>query len=275
MTLFSVMRRPRWIAALVLALAIAAIFAGLGQWQLERAVSSGQVDDRPTETVQPLASVASPQQPVLAVEAAQRVSTSGTFEPADYSILADRLNGGRSGYWVVGHLAVDEPGAPALAVALGWAPDRDTAVAVRDALAAQPRASGPETVDGRYVDPDAPNVDDAEKSEGGRYDLTTMSPAAFVNIWTALSASTDVYGGYVISSTAPDGLDVIDAPEPDRSVELNWLNIFYAAEWVIFAGFAVFLWYRLARDAWEREKEELEESEADERARSLAEHGIH
>ena len=275
MTLFSVMRRPRWIAALVLALAIAAIFAGLGQWQLERAVSSGQVDDRPTETVQPLTSVASPQQPVLAVEAAQRVSTSGTFEPADYGILADRLNGGRSGYWVVGHLAVDEPGAPALAVALGWAPDRDTAVAVRDALAAQPRASGPEEVDGRYVDPDAPNVDDAEKSEGGRYDLTTMSPAAFVNIWTALSASTDVYGGYVISSTAPDGLDVIDAPEPDRSVELNWLNIFYAAEWVIFAGFAVFLWYRLARDAWEREKEELEESEADERARSLAEHGIH
>ena len=269
------MRRPRWIAALVLALAIAAIFAGLGQWQLERAVSSGQVDDRPTETVQPLTSVASPQQPVLAVEAAQRVSTSGTFEPADYGILADRLNGGRSGYWVVGHLAVDEPGAPALAVALGWAPDRDTAVAVRDALAAQPRASGPEEVDGRYVDPDAPNVDDAEKSEGGRYDLTTMSPAAFVNIWTALPASTDVYGGYVISSTAPDGLDVIDAPEPDRSVELNWLNIFYAAEWVIFAGFAVFLWYRLARDAWEREKEELEESEADERARSLAEHGIH
>ncbi|KQP58064.1 hypothetical protein ASF51_08130 [Agreia sp. Leaf283] len=269
------MRRPRWIAALVLALAIAAIFAGLGQWQLERAVSSGQVDDRPTETVQPLTSVASPQQPVLAVEAAQRVSTSGTFEPADYGILADRLNGGRSGYWVVGHLAVDEPGAPALAVALGWAPDRDTAVAARDALAAQPRASSPEEVDGRYVDPDAPNVDDAEKSEGGRYDLTTMSPAAFVNIWTALSASTDVYGGYVISSTAPNGLDVIDAPEPDRSVELNWLNIFYAAEWVIFAGFAVFLWYRLARDAWEREKEELEESEADGRARSLAEHGIH
>jgi surfeit locus 1 family protein len=269
------MRRPRWIAALVLALAIAAIFAGLGQWQLERAVSSGQVDDRPTETVQPLQSVATPQQPVLAVEAAQRVSTSGVFEPADYGILADRLNDGESGYWVIGHLAVDEPGEPALAVALGWAPDRETAVAVRDALADRPRASEPVDVDGRYVDPDAPSVDDAESSDGGSYDLTTMSPAAFVNIWTALTDSTDVYGGYVISSTAPEGLDVIDAPEPDRSVELNWLNIFYAAEWVIFAGFAVFLWYRLARDAWEREKEELEEIEAAEREQSLTEHGIH
>jgi surfeit locus 1 family protein len=259
----------------VLALAIAAIFAGLGQWQLERAVSSGQVDDRPTETVQPLSSVASPQQPVLAVEAAQRVSTSGIFEPVDYGILADRLNDGEAGYWVIGHLAVDEPGDPALAVALGWAPDREAAAAARDALAAQPRASEPMAVDGRYVDPDAPNIDDAESSDSETYDLTTMSPAALVNIWTALSESTDVYGGYVISDTAPAGLDAIDAPEPDRSVELNWLNIFYAAEWVIFAGFAVFLWYRLARDAWERETEELEEAEASEGARSLAEHGIH
>ena len=269
------MRRPRWIAALVLALAIAAIFAGLGQWQLERAVSSGQVDDRPTETVKPLSEVASPQQPVLAVEAAQRVQTQGIFEPADYGILADRLNGEQSGYWVIAHLAVDEPGSPALAVALGWAPDRESAVAVRDRLAAQPRASTPVAIEGRYVDPDAPTVDDADSSHGGSYDLTTMSPAALVNIWTALTDSTDVYGGYVISSTAPAGLELIAAPEPDRSVELNWLNIFYAAEWVIFAGFAVFLWYRLARDAWERELEELEEAESDSDDRSLVEHGIH
>jgi surfeit locus 1 family protein len=269
------MRRPRWIAALVLALAVAAIFAGLGQWQLERAVSSGQVDERPTETVQPLSSLAAPQQPVLAVEAAQRVSTAGIFEPDDYGVLADRLNDGRSGYWVIGHLAVDEPGDPALAVALGWAPDRESAISVRDALADVPRASVAAPLEGRYVDPDAPTVDDAQKSASSDYDLTTMSPAAFVNIWTALSPSTDVYGGYVIASTAPAGLEVIDAPEPDRSVELNWLNVFYAAEWVIFAGFAVFLWYRLTRDAWEREKEEIEDLQRERSARGDAEHAIH
>jgi hypothetical protein len=38
------------------------------------------------------------------------------------------------------------------------------------------------------------------------------------------------------------------------------LNIFYAIEWVVFAGFAVFLWYRLVRDAWEREEELREEA---------------
>ena len=29
----------------------------------------------------------------------------------------------------------------------------------------------------------------------------------------------------------------------------------------MFAGFAFYLWYRLARDAWERELEELEDAE--------------
>jgi surfeit locus 1 family protein len=58
-------------------------------------------------------------------------------------------------------------------------------------------------------------------------------------------------------------------------VALNWLNIFYAVEWVIFAGFAIFLWYRLARDAWERELEELEELEQTPRAELAPERAIH
>ena len=34
--------------------------------------------------------------------------------------------------------------------------------------------------------------------------------------------------------------------------------MFYAIEWVVFAGFAVFLWYRLVKDAVQREREEAE-----------------
>ncbi len=72
-------------------------------------------------------------------------------------------------------------------------------------------------------------------------------------------AQLDVYRPYLASVAAPDGLSDIDSPAPEEKSSLNWLNIFYAAEWVIFAGFAFYLWYRLARDAWERELEELEE----------------
>ena len=59
---------------------------------------------------------------------------------------------------------------------------------------------------------------------------------------------------------APVGLETIDAPAPAAEVELNWLNIFYAAEWVVFAGFAVFLWWRFVRDDWERQEQEREEA---------------
>ena len=53
---------------------------------------------------------------------------------------------------------------------------------------------------------------------------------------------------------------MISSPPPEQSVELNWLNIFYAVEWVVFAGFAVYLWYRLVRDAVERERDEAGEA---------------
>jgi len=61
---------------------------------------------------------------------------------------------------------------------------------------------------------------------------------------------------------AAPGLTRIDSPKPSSDVEVNLLNIFYAVEWVVFAGFAIFLWYRLVRDAWEREQEEAAEASA-------------
>ena len=72
--------------------------------------------------------------------------------------------------------------------------------------------------------------------------------------YRSFETQVSVYNGYVVSATPPPGLETISAPPPDTSVELNWLNLFYAAEWVIFAGFAVFLWWRLVRDVWERER---------------------
>ncbi|MEY2899928.1 MAG: hypothetical protein RL247_94, partial [Actinomycetota bacterium] len=54
---------------------------------------------------------------------------------------------------------------------------------------------------------------------------------------------------------APEGLLAIGTEPPPTEAELNWLNLFYAAEWVVFGFFAVYLWYRLVKDEWEREAE--------------------
>ena len=247
------MLRPRWIGALLLALALAAGFAWLGQWQLERAVESGTVIDAPSETVLPLASVAKPGGPITDAATGQLVTFDGSFVPSDYQLLEGRLNYGHAGWWVVGHLTLaskDAAGRPvALAVARGWTSDKSTAESVVARLSAEPATT--ETIVGRLLPTEAPEVPTDKKHPTV---MSTMSVAALYNLWTGVD-DTDVYSAYVVDRTAPAGLDRIDSPPPIQESTLNWLNVFYAAEWIIFAGFAIFFWYRLVKDAKEKEDE--------------------
>ena len=105
------------------------------------------------------------------------------------------------------------------------------------------------TLTGRYSPSEAPSDGDFE---GGRE--TVVSLAALVNEWNGPVG--DVYAGFVVASDPVGGLDAIDSAAPRTDVSLNWLNVFYAIEWVVFAGFAIFLWFRLVRDAFEREIDE-------------------
>lgn len=244
-------RTPRWIAALIFALAVAAAFAALGQWQLSRAVASGTVVERTTESVVPLDSVATPQQPVSETAGEQLVSIDGTLASGSGSILSGRLNNGDNGYWVMAELVTsgtDTPGA-SLAIALGWTDDEATATSAVSQLEA-PQSE--QSVTGRFLTSEDPSLDDFEKGE-----RKTASVAALINEWP--DAPTSVYAGYLVDSSAGFGLDAIYSPKPSTAVSLNLLNVFYAVEWVVFAGLAVFMWFRLLKDAYERELEEAAE----------------
>ena len=126
------MLRPRWVLALLAALGIAAGFALLGQWQLERAVEQAVVQERPTEEVRPLAEVAAPDGYTEQAATGQRVEATGTFVPGDTVIVEGRVNDGESGYWPVAHLEVTDAPPGGLPVALGWAPDIAELVAIHD-----------------------------------------------------------------------------------------------------------------------------------------------
>jgi surfeit locus 1 family protein len=252
--MWSLARRPRWIGMLALALALAAGFALLGQWQLERSIATGTPLQRDTETVEPLAGIAKPHAPVGGVANGQRASTEGSWVPTDYVVLSDRLNGGEKGYWVVGHLATDDGGSDSigLAVALGWT---KTAAGARAAIAELRQADpAPVEVTGRYLGGEDPSTSDFEHGK-----LSSIAASSLINIWHTVDAG-GVYAGYLVSHDAVAGLERIDSPKPSTDVSPNWLNLFYAAEWVVFAGFALFLWYRLVRDAWEREQEAAAEA---------------
>ena len=248
-TMFEVARRPKWIAALIFALAIAAGFAALGQWQLARSVEGGVITDVGSEVTVPLESVATINETLTTDAVGQLVDLDATYVPGDSVILADRLVESDRGYWVVAH-AVVSGGATgdgaSIAVALGWAADEDAAaVAIAEFESATP--SSPVPISGRYLASESPQESDFES--GTR---TALSIAELINLWA--DAHDGVYGGYVVLDEAPAGLETIPTPPPNREVSLNLLNVFYAVEWVIFAGFAVFLWWRLVRDEWEKER---------------------
>lgn len=241
------MLRPRWVLALLLALAVAAGFALLGQWQLERALASGAVTPRETEQVEPLASVIAPGVDVPDTAIGQKVRVTGRFVPGDEQLVQGRVNHGDEGFWVVSHLVTDSGSIP---VARGWAKDRKTAESAMASLATD--AASSVTVTGRFLPSEAPVV----PAEGADpHSMSTLSVAALINLWSD-TGSPDVYLGYIVAFTPAAGLEAIASPPPEEPFALNWLNIFYAAEWAVFAGFAVFLWYRLVKDAVEREEEE-------------------
>ena len=237
--------RPRWIALLVLVLAIAAGFVLLSQWQLGRSVERASVLGRDTETVVALDSVARPQSGVTTDAAGRLVQVSAEFVAEDFTVLSGRLNHDVEGYWLVGHAVTPE--GTSLAVALGWAA---TAGEARAAVGGIP--SG-EILEGRYLATEPPADDDFEQGE-----RSAMAVATLINEWS--QPPTAVYGGYLVAGDAPSGLDRIDAPAPSEEVVLNWLNVFYAIEWIVFAGFAVFLWWRFVRDEWELENEALSDA---------------
>jgi len=243
-TMWQIARRPRWIGALILSLAIAASFAALGQWQLSRSLEGGEITEQQSEALVPLDSLATAQEPLSYLTTGRAVSVTAQLVAGDYVILSGRNNDAQGmGYWVVAHGV--EPSGASVAIALGWAATSDAAASAIDRLEASPPAS---SFTGRLLPTESPQQSDFEEGE-----RTALAVSELVNLWAEVPAGT--YGGYVVSFEAPADLEAIDSPPPSTEVSINLLNVFYAVEWVVFAGFAVFLWYRLVRDVWEEERE--------------------
>jgi surfeit locus 1 family protein len=247
--MWAVARRPRWIALLLLALVLAAVFAALGKWQLERSIENGKPLPASTEIRKTLDDVTTPEKPVGSALAGQKVTVSGHFVAGDTTILTGRSGGGT--YQAVGHLVDDATGA-SLPVVIGWSDQRAAAVAGGDRLS----DGDTMTIRGRYYPSESPDQDAFEQRH-----YSAVAPARFVNTWKAFDDR--MYGGYVVadgSTAKAAGLATIADRAPTREVQFDWLNLFYAVEWVVFAGFAVFLWYRFVKDAWEREQDEEREA---------------
>jgi len=250
-TLREVMLRPRWIGLLALCLVVAGVFSWLLQWQLTRALATNPVAEGQTEQVVPLDDVVAPRGVLDGPLVGQRVDVTGTWDPDDFLVVTDRMNDGVEGYWVTGRL---ETSGASLATAIGWAETLDAAEAAIDVLS-QNATDADVELTGRIISSEDPAVPGREDPHA----IGAMSSAALLAVW---DVEGDVYRPFFVANDATGGiaeagLHEISSPAPAPDSKVNLLNLFYAVEWAIFAGFSFYLWYRLAKDAWERELEEF------------------
>ncbi|WP_424347969.1 SURF1 family cytochrome oxidase biogenesis protein [Kocuria sp. CH-021] len=258
--------RPRSILALIVSLGLAVGFVLLSQWQLESSEQSRTVADPAKDVAVPLAEAAEAGAPVTAAQADQLVTVTGEYRDGSTVLVPGRLQDGAEGWWAVSALTVpgsedlwpDAGGELTLAVARGWS---------ADPAAVPEEPEGAVDVVGRYLPAEGPVPGDG-LPEG---QVRTVSPAQLSNLWDV-----PLWSGYVAAfaetpATAPPPLAADGTLAPDAALlspelsrldieqqptdeSVNLLNVFYAVEWVVFAGFALYIWWRFVRDEWQREQ---------------------
>ena len=257
-----VARRPKWIFGLFLALAIAAVFALLGQWQLERSFTEVEPEDENQKPVV-LVETEKPGEPLTVTAANKRVQaklmidTQNVFIVSDrLQLLADKAASGydlfSSGYWVIANSRVllqDGESIASLSVGLGFTESLSVAEAARTWLMESVQVQAFLEQTGRYLQTEGPvALTDPAKP----YLLESFSLAQLVNLYKGDSVQS--FAGFMVLEAEPGfGLEPIVIAPPEAGTQVNWLTLFYALEWALFAGFAVFLWWRLVEDARIRE----------------------
>ncbi len=224
-TWFAVARRPKWIGALLLSLMVAAIFGALGQWQLDRAFTKdAAVQYKSTGWT-------------LAVELELMLDTQRTY------LVQDRLQKGVRGYWVT--VGAHNKEMVNHTLVLGWTEDLKSAEKIRTDLMNSMQAQAFLKYSGAPLPDEAPQKTDPAKP----YLLKSMSVAQLINLYSPDQPIATQTKYYAVMKPEVDGLEPVWVDYGEASENINWLSAFYFLEWMLFAGFAVFLWWRLVKEA--------------------------
>lgn len=249
-TFFKVATRPKWIGALLLALAVAAVFASLAQWQADRTyryVPKAPVSQTPVN----LNDLAESSTNFKASQADRLVDFDATPIVGQAYVVTDRIQldgqgGSKSGAWVV-RPAMTEQG-KLITLALSWHATRAEAETIAGIYKHGLEVAMLQSYRGIYEP-----SEDPMPAEGNVFH--SLSVAQVIN-QPGIPDDTDAYAGFVIVQKPVHGGEKIVIGNNPGSTTFNWLTAFYAAEWALFAGFAVFLWGRLVKDEVIRQKSE-------------------
>lgn len=241
---------PRWWGINIFVLLAIPVCIFMGSWQLSRfedrvqdhKTASEQTKVNETAAPEPLASVL----PVDKETSGKRTTATGHY--GKQLLVPNRDLGERSGFYVVTLLEVEGTG-KALPVVRGWVPGKASA-------AKAPAApKGEVTVVGALQASESATSNGVTASGGlPSGQVGVISAASLVNL-----VPYDVYDGWVTLDKADSGMTAVPATAPEGSgLDLKaFQNLGYTGEWFVFAGFVVFMWFRLVR----REAEALRDAE--------------
>jgi cytochrome oxidase assembly protein ShyY1 len=226
---------PRWWGINVFVLLAIPFCIFMGSWQLgrfeDRVDSHREAEQRPDEKQQK----AAPLEELLPVdkETSGRLATaSGRY--GEQFVVPQRELDGRSGSYVLTLLRTDS--GRVLPVVRGWMPEGGRAPAA---------PAGEVTVTGALQASESTSTDGVHAAGGlPSGQLGMISAASLVNL-----VPDDVYDAWVTLSKADGGLTAVPAAAPENSgLDLKaFQNLGYTGEWFVFAGFVLFMWFRLAR----------------------------
>ncbi len=230
---------PRWWGINVFALLAIPFCVFMGSWQLGR--FEARVQDHRTASEQAATyreEAPRPLDELLPVDKrTSGMQTTATGRYGEQLLIPDRELDGRRGYYVLTLLRTGS--GKALPVVRGWLPGD------ADAVKAPAPPAGEVTVTGALQASETPG-DNGVSARGGLPSGQTaaISAASLVNI-----VPYDVYDAWVTLNRGDSGMTAVPAKAPTNTgLDLKaFQNLGYTGEWFVFAGFVVFMWFRLVR----------------------------
>ncbi|SET53875.1 SURF1 family protein [Nonomuraea wenchangensis] len=240
-TLFS----PRIVGLHLLTIGVLIAFIFLGRWQLGVFEESGRPRAAADPAPVPAATLAPLAAQLVGDVVGRRVTAEGSYDPDRQLLVADRradvdAPGGKvsqdDGYWVLTPLRLDD--GTLMPVVRGWAPRSDD-----PAVADVPQ--GRVTVTGRLSPQQGTDSVQRRAAALPAGQVQTVSTGELVNLWVGQK----VRPGFVVAQPPSGSLTQVAISPPATEGAFTWRNLAYAANWWIFAGFAVFMWFHFVRDA--------------------------
>lgn len=220
---------PRMLALHLTAVVVIGAMAVLGLWQLgaygdRQDVSATQ---RAAQPPVPLDDVLRPDAAFTAEADARRVTVSGEYVDPPLLVAGD-----------------DEP-TPWLVSPLRTASGSAILVVRGRSDSPRPPPSGQVTVTGTLL-PSQPRETGDDPGDGVEPSLSTSRLVARVG--------PDLYSGYVVAERQQPAEDLaaVSPPRAEPSLTAGLRNLMYALQWWVFAVFAAYMWWRIARDTLRR-----------------------